>query len=749
MRKLMWFSIGFGIACTLGAYWYTPWLLVFAIAAVLFAVGVLLVHHDWRLWRPVVAASLGVSMGLAWFCGYRHFYLQPVIKLDGTQSVLTAEATDYSYSTTQGSAVKVRIALSEKSYQALLYLRENRNLKPGDQISGEFRLRLTHEGLEGSTYHRGNGVFLLGYATGADTYTLCEEIPLRYFPSLIRTQITERLEKSFPEDTAFFTKALLLGDRSDVDYETNTAFKISGISHVIAVSGLHVSILFSVIFVLSGKKRVLTAVFGIPLLLLFAAVAGFTPSITRACVMEIIMILAMLINREYDPPTALSAAVLIMLLVNPVVITSASFQLSVGCMGGMFLFSERIQNWIVNFRLWRSWKGKSMRVKLRQWIASGVSVTISSMFFTTPLVAYYFGCVSLVGIITNLLTLWVVTWIFYGILLVCLLSFIWQPAATAIAWLVSWLIRYVLAAAKLLSSMPLSAVYTKSIYIVFWLVLCYLLVGIFLIWKKRRPYILICCGVLGLCLALFCSWFEPMLSSSRVTVLDVGQGQSILLQAQGKTYLVDCGGDSDTDAADLAAETLLSMGVFRLDGVILTHYDGDHAAGVDKLLSRVPADAVFLPRQTENHQMRQRILLAGDGGSVYVDEDITLSWEDTSICIFAPLSEVSENESGLCVLFRGENCDILITGDIGIDSEDRLLLKKDIPELTALIAGHHGSKYSTGAPLLAGTSPQYVFISVGADNTYGHPSQEVLDRLEEYGCQVYRTDQDGTIVFRR
>ena len=100
-------------------------------------------------------------------------------------------------------------------------------------------------------------------------------------------------------------------------------------------------------------------------------------------------------------------------------------------------------------------------------------------------------------------------------------------------------------------------------------------------------------------------------------------------------------------------------------------------------------------------------------------------------------------------MFRGENCDILITGDLGISTENKLILEKDIPKLTALIAGHHGSPNSTGGGLLAMTRPQYVFISVGKDNPYGHPSQQTLDRLDQYDCTVLRTDLDGTIVFRR
>jgi competence protein ComEC len=148
------------------------------------------------------------------------------------------------------------------------------------------------------------------------------------------------VESAFPADTAAFAKALLLGDSSGLNYELDTAFKLSGIRHIIAVSGLHVSILFSLMYILAGKRKVLTALLGIPVLFLFAAVAGFSPSIVRACVMQVLMIVAMLLDKEYDPPTALSFAVLLMLAVNPSAVTSVSLQLSVGCMMGIFMFSQ-------------------------------------------------------------------------------------------------------------------------------------------------------------------------------------------------------------------------------------------------------------------------------------------------------------------------------------------------------------------------------------------------------------------------
>lgn len=251
--------------------------------------------------------------------------------------------------------------------------------------------------------------------------------------------------------------------------------------------------------------------------------------------------------------------------------------------------------------------------------------------------------------------------------------------------IVAWPIRYVLLIAKLLAGFPLAAVYTRSPYITIWLVAVYVLLLVFLLSRNRGPGVLLCCGTLGLCLALLASWAEPMLDSTRITVLDVGQGQCILLQSEGRTYMVDCGGDSDTETADIAAETLLSQGISRLDGLILTHGDRDHTGAAENLLSRVKADILILPPE-------EGILVADNAEVVYAEQDLLLTYGKTNLHIFTTDSNRSENENSLCVLFDTENCDILITGDRSAYGERILLHAGKIPEVDVLIAGHHGSK---------------------------------------------------------
>ena len=370
------------------------------------------------------------------------------------------------------------------------------------------------------------------------------------------------------------------------------------------------------------------------------------------------------------------------------------------------------------------------------------------MVVTTPLCALYFGMVSLVGILANLLTLWVISFVFYGIMLVCVLSVIWVPLGNALAWLISWPIRYVLTVAGLLADFPLAAVYTDSVYIVCWLVIVYVLLGVFLLMKEKRPVTLTACILASLCICIALSWLEPAMEDTRVSVIDAGQGQSVLLQQDQQYYLVDCGGKHDGITADTVANFLLSQGIFRLDGVVLTHYDADHAGGLLNLLSSVDTDAIYMPDITDTNGIRQQLedTYPEKIKLITVQEDLKLN--GANLTLYPGESGANDNESSVCVLFQSQNCDILISGDRSASGERALLDKVQLPQLELLVAGHHGSKGATSLDLLLVTHPQAVAISVGADNPYGHPGQELLDRLARFGCQVYRTDLQGTITFR-
>ena len=742
MRTLMWFTIGFAASCGLFAYGRdSRWLLPAAILVVLVLVAGVCLTGRRKYLRPALAVLTGSLLGLGWFGISYLSRLQPLQAMDAERFAISVTATDYGYETGYGTAVDGLVPVDGKIRQIRLYLSEEAQIRPGDRIEGAFRLSVTMpDEKEDSTWFQGKGIFLLGYQTGEIQVAPAEKIPGWCFPALLRQKIQSILAQCFPEDISAFAKALLLGDGTGLSYAVNTDFKISGIRHIIAVSGLHISILYGLVSLLTLRRRYLTALVGIPVLFLFAAVAGFTPSVTRACIMVWLMLLSQVFDRDYDGLTALSFAVLVMLVINPMAVTSVSLQLSAGCVAGILLFNGPINLWLNR----KIPEGTGIRKRMRNLLCSSISVSLSASTLITPLCAYYFGTVSLVGTLTNLLTLWVVNLIFNGMVILCAIFPVLPAAAKALGWLLGWPIRYVLAVSRLLADFPLAAVYTKSIYIVIWLAFVYLLLVVFLLMKKKQPGVLLCCGTLGLCLALLASWVEPLMSDTRITMLDVGQGQAILLQAEGKTILVDCGGDSDTETADIVAETLLSQGITRLDGIIITHYDRDHAGALHNLLTRVDTDCLFLP-DTRN-EMAQPETTAE---IFYVWEDMELMVGSASVKIFGPVYSGYDNENSLCVLFDTEKCDILITGDRSAFGERMLLRGRSLPDVDILVAGHHGAETSTSPELLQAVTPETILISAAKNNIYGHPSDDLLQRAEEFGCAVYRTDLNGTIMIRR
>jgi len=745
MRKLMWFAIGFSFACVIGVYLtHGNWTLLLCLFSAIATVGTVFIKS--RISRITFVVLLGFTIGTLWLGVYDHIYLTPARKLDGQVIESAIEITDYAES---GSAAEGKLRINNRTYQVMLYLYDEVALSPGDIVTGEFRLRFTADGGEKEpTYHQGKGIFLLVYGRDGIEVTQSESVPDQHFAAALRNRIFHMLDSIFPDDVEGFARALLLGDRSKLSYQDDTAFSFSGIAHVIAVSGMHISILFSLLYKMCGKRKWFTAILGVPVLFLFAALAGFTPSIIRACIMQALMILALLLKKEYDPPTALAFAVLCILGVNPLSITSVSFQLSVGCMVGIFLFSGRIHDYFMSPKRLGPAKGKSLKSRVIRWSVGSVSVTLGAMVFTTPLCAYYFGTISVVGILTNLIALWVISAVFYGIMLSCLLGWIYLPLGRAAAWVVAWPMRYVIWVARVLSGVPMGVIFVNNPYIVAWLIFAVVIFVVFMKAQRKRPVVFAICILFGLLASVCFARLEPVRDTFRVTVLDVGQGQSILLQYDDQTYMVDCGGDGASAAADAATAELLSQGIKTLDGVIVTHYDADHAAGVELLLSNIPSEKIYLPDAEPEHKIRNSLEDQYEDIICFLDYGQVLQLQDFPLTIIAAENETSGNDSSLCILFEPEDYDILITGDRDSGGENVLLEQYPIPELELLVVGHHGSKYSTGFPLLQATSPAMAVISVGRDNDYSHPSQETLDRLRIAGCEVWRTDINGTLVFR-
>ena len=749
MRVLMLFVIGFVIGCAAGIWMFNGlWLL--AVAAVLIAAWLCLrfLKQSSRFLKITAILIFGAALGLCWIFIYDSMYIQPVRQLNGTNRNATVEITDYSTENSRGSCGKGKITFEDKSYKVYYYLSEDIKLRPGDKVKGSFSFSFTGFGEENEpTYHQGSGIFLIVSAKDPVKIIRCKETPAKYFPAYFRRQITNKINEVFPDDVSGFAKALLLGDTSDLRSADDAALKVSGIRHVVAVSGLHISILMSFVYFLVRDRRFLNSFLGIPLLLLFTAIAGFTPSVVRACVMQIVFIIGMEIEKEYDAPTALALAVLLLIVINPLVITSISFQLSVACVIGILLFSEKIYHFLLRTKLGPA-KGKTLKSRIIRTAVQSVSITLSTMAATVPISAYYFGSVSLVSILSNLLLLWLISICFYGVAISCLLGFIAPFLGSWLAYGVSWIVRFILFAARCLSKIPFACVSSNNLYVLLWMIFVYCLFALFLLCKHRKPFLFCGLAVAGLFVSLLLACAEVRLDRYRVTVLDVGQGQCIVIQSKNDCYIVDCGGFSDYASADLAAQTLRTCGYSKIDGLILTHFDYDHAGSAEALLCQIDAEKIYVPDADAENNIRKALEYEYSGSLCKVRKTMNLDCGVGDITIIPGEPGKDGNESSLCILFQADNCDILITGDRNTKGERYLIDHSQLPLIDILVVGHHGADSSTSLYLLQKLQPLTAVISVGEDNHYGHPDPVIMKRLERFNCTILRTDQDGTIVFR-
>ena len=467
------------------------------------------------------------------------------------------------------------------------------------------------------------------------------------------------------------------------------------------------------------------------------------------------LLIAPLVEREGDGPTSLSLALLLLLLQNPYAGAGIGLQLSFASVAGIQLCSQRL------YECWTWWLPRRVR-GLRRWgkqafrvLAASLATTLGALLFTTPLTVLAFGELSLAAPLANLMVLGAVAVCFAGGLGVAVLGILAPALAGFFGEVFALPGRYVLWVVRGMSRFPLAAVPLDSIYLRGWLILLYILLILWAVLRRGpgvriRPVIPLCAGVLSLCAALMCGAAELRLAGLTLSVLDVGQGQSVALVSQGRTALVDCGGSGWENGGDVAADYFQSRGVTRLDTLILTHFHADHTNGVEQLLERMEVGLLVAPDVEEESPERQALLSkAAEHGTqiLLLDENAWLELGQARIQIYRPMGDGGGNEEGLALLISADTFNALLTGDMNTTLEERLVKYGALPDVDVLIAGHHGSKYASSDRLLEAVRPEYAVLSVGY-NSYGHPAPEALARLEAAGCDIYRTDWMGTITFR-
>lgn len=751
MRTLVWFTGGAAAACVCVVLLArsAPLPALIALAVLGLALALVRLVFRTRSGRAAGWMLLGLCVGLIW-CGlYGALYLRPLNSLPDTPQTVTLRALEAPTRANFGYALSVRVTLDGRQMEGVLYYDSaDQTPQPGDSVTCTASLRRTdaHDDL----YARARGT-LLRLSTDEITVTPCKRVPLRSLPARLSARLQALCTKLFPADVRGLLCALLTGVRSGLSETDTAALRQAGVYHAVAISGMHVSILVWLISCLS-RSRKRTAALGIPVIVLFVLMTGASPSAVRAGLMQVLLLLAPLLAREYDASTSLAASLLAILAQNPWSIASISLQLSFAAVLGLLLFSGQLTRWMQSTCLYARCARKKPIRALADALVLSLACSFATSVFTMPLCAYYFGLCSLIAPLSNLLILWAVTVLFAGGIVTCVLGLVCVPLARGLGSVLAVPARYVLRMAGLLSRPAYAAVSAAEPCWIIFTALFVLALGLVCCVPAVRRWRSAAALAVAFAVCAASGALAERLPAFSCTMLDVGQGQCIIYQAQTACAIIDCGGSGTPAPGELAARTLLGRGQRRVDALILTHYDEDHIGGVPELFRTLHIETLYLPDIPDDTDARSTLCALADASGtqiVWVDAPRRVSLGTATLQLLLPAGTQTGDNSGICVLASAAEYDILVTGDLPLDAERTLLTRYDLPQVELLVAGHHGAASSTGYGLLGCTRPDTVLISVGADNPYGHPAEQTLHRIRAIGAQILRTDQCGTITIRR
>ena len=560
-----------------------------------------------------------------------------------------------------------------------------------------------------------------------------------------RALLTAVIERVFPEDSAPFAAALITGDKSSMPEEDKENYRRAGVSHLLALSGLHVSALFLCLEFLLRKMRVnRRAAFSVSLGLMavYTVVVGCPASIVRAAVMYAAARIGAFSGRPRDGLTTLSAALLILLIVNPLYIEDVGFLLSFTAVGGLAVLAP---GWLNAPR--KNDADRPMRVPSRLEsalanVAQNLIASMAAQLGTLPVVACQFNQLPVWFLLFNAVLIPAMTLIYPALLFVTLLGCVWTTGGAVLGGVLAWIVRLFNRITALGAILPMAQVNCPDWPA--WLILLYAAAAALAAAPVTRFYRL----RRGLAMAAMAAmaavaWLLPALPSGEdviITFLDVGQGDAAVVETDNLCYLIDVG-DGNT-----AARWLLDQGLTP-QGVFLTHGHADHAGGLKAIVDAFPPSTLYVSCLWDEEER-----------DVSVDEGWQRALEEGwSVRYLAAGDEVKLSQSALARVWNpsgdaaadiNENCMVLsvqtglsaalITGDLPMSCE-----RIPLPDCTVLKVAHHGAASSTGEIMLAQTTPSVAVISVGRNN-YGHPSPDTLERLS--GCAVYRTDERGAVT---
>lgn len=611
--------------------------------------------------------------------------------------------------------------------------------------------------------------------------------PIFTFANNINLKIKENINKLIPEKYSAIFTGLILGDTSKVEEEVNDDFKIANISHVLAISGMHITyIVIGIELLLKkgiGKRK--TRIITIIILVMYMFITGFAPSVVRASIMGIIMLISKLIHRKNDIWTSISLSLLILLIYNPFLILNVGLQLSYLGTIGIVCFNKNVYNFLRKLKI----RNKKIKYRINRKfilfmdkIKEMLSVTLSAQIVILPILLFNFNILGIYFFISNILVSIIIGPIIIVGFVCILISFISIEIAKILSIFMSVGIQILISISEI-SHLPFSKIYipTPKVWQIVSYYICVIVINrIYIAFNLKNPDFtsirirnLIALlkfkfrqnrnKVLKVLIVFVSLVFilNTIPQKLKIHFVDVGQGDcTFITTPQNKTILID-GGGSMFEEYDVGKSTLLpyilDRGYTKLDYVFISHFDQDHVGGILTILEELRVGQVYISKQEQDSENYQKFLKIVKDKKIQVkvlkQGDCLKIEKNLYFDILWPIEEQIQenvlNNNAMVMKLRYGKFSMLFTGDIEAIGEEKILdfykekgesiLKSDV-----LKVAHHGSKTSTTQSFFEKVNPKICLIGVGKNNMFGHPTAEVLERIN--GTKIYRTDENGEII---
>ncbi|MCB2155417.1 DNA internalization-related competence protein ComEC/Rec2 [bacterium] len=572
----------------------------------------------------------------------------------------------------------------------------------------------------------------------------------------------ELLNENLSTNSASLLSAIMLARTGGLSEQQRHDFQRAGLMHLFAVSGLHAGLIAGLIVLVAAmlglgpRSRAIVVLVG---LLVFCTLTGFRSSVLRASLLVGVFVLQPLVRREVEPLSALSSVALVLLVFRPRALWQLDFQLSFLCALTLVLASPGVIAIQEHLGPKLGWKLPA-RIAIRWLQLAFVSACLQLAL--APIVAGPFGMVSLIAPIANALILPFAAPILGVGFLGALLHPIAPEMAAGLVGLLDWPVAGLSMATTLFARVPGGAIEGLAPWPA-WAIGIYYLILLSGRWMRLRRHFspvdgAWSVGLTAIFALVFLIWFpllQPIDRTARVTFLDVGQGDAVLVETgDGVTMLVDAG----PERGQSLVRELRAIGVDHLDTLVLTHADADHVAGAPALMDAFPVGRLVVGGSLATTKSWVSVAESVDRHRIPVVQvsrgDVLHLSSGIQADVLHPTAEFldeGDERNAASVVLRvsvGETS-FLLTGDADFDSESDMLAHLPEANLRSVVlkAGHHGSASSTSMPFLGTVRPAHAVISCGRNNRYGHPAPEALARLQEMGVRIWRTDRQGTLSF--